>query len=250
MPAYNEAANLPHVFARMPAGVFEVVLVDGGSSDDTIAVARELWPGIRVIKQEGRGKGNALICGFEASSGDIIVMLDADGSADPQEIHQFVAVLSAGADFAKGSRFLPGGGSADITPIRRLGNRALGGSVNLLFGTRYTDLCYGYNAFWRTHLADIAADCDGFEIETLINIRIAQSRINVVEVPSFEYSRIHGQSNLSAVRDGWRILRTIARERLRRRRHTAPALAPVAPHTAPVSLRSAEPVAAIDEAGL
>jgi glycosyltransferase involved in cell wall biosynthesis len=213
----NEAANLPHVLTRLPPDLYELVLVDGRSVDDTVAVARQLWPGVRVVAQSGRGKGNALASGFAACSGDIIVMLDGDGSADPREIGRFVAALLDGADFAKGSRFVGDGGSADITRIRRLGNWGLSQLVNVLFGTRYTDLCYGYNAFWAHCLPDMDVDCDGFEVETLINIRIARAGLTVTEVPSFEHPRIHGVSNLNATRDGLRILGIIARERRRRR---------------------------------
>jgi glycosyltransferase involved in cell wall biosynthesis len=216
IPTLNEAANLPHVFARLPACVDEIVLVDGNSTDDTIAVARSLLPTVRVVLQNGRGKGNALACGFAAAAGDIIVMLDADGSTDPAEIPAFVEPLLTGADFAKGSRFVAGGGSADITRLRRAGNRVLGAVVNVLFGTSYTDLCYGYNAFWRHCLSRMQVNCDGFEVETLINVRIARSSLKMVEVPSHEAKRLHGQSNLNTLRDGIRILRTIVLERLRR----------------------------------
>ena len=214
IPTLNEAENLPHVFSRIPRGIHEVVIVDGRSTDDTVAIARRLRPDVKVVHQTGRGKGNALMCGFRACEGEIIVMLDADGSTDPAEIPRFVAALLTGADFAKGTRFVTGGGSADITPARRLGNRVLSGMVNLLYGTRYSDLCYGYNAFWAQHLDALSIDCDGFEIETLMNIRIAKAGIRVVEVPSFESNRIHGESNLSVTRDGWRVLRTIVTERL------------------------------------
>ena len=216
IPALNEAKNLPHVFARLPADIDEIVLVDGHSTDGTVEVARKLFPAVRIVGQDRRGKGNALSCGFAASRGDIIVMLDADGSADPREIPRFVQELVGGADFAKGSRFLEDGGSADITHIRRLGNAFLGGLVNTLFGTRYTDLCYGYNAFWARCLPHMSVDCDGFEVETLINIRVARAGLTVKEVPSYEQSRIHGESNLNTVRDGFRVLRTIVRERFRR----------------------------------
>ncbi len=218
IPALNEAANLPHVFARIPPDVHEVILVDGHSIDDTVAVAHALYPGVRVVEQTRRGKGNALRCGFAACTGDIIVMLDADGSADGSEIPSFVDALLKGADFAKGSRFLPGGGSTDITPLRRLGNRGLNAVVNLLYGTHYTDLCYGYNAFWAHCLPYMDVDCDGFEVETLINVRIAKAGLRVREVPSFEGRRIHGVSNLNAWRDGRRVLRTILAERLPRPR--------------------------------
>jgi glycosyltransferase involved in cell wall biosynthesis len=215
IPTLNEASNLPHVLTRIPAVVDEVVLVDGHSVDDTIAVARMIRPDIRVVLQDGTGKGNALACGFAAASGDIIVMLDADGSTDPAEIPLFTEALLAGSDFAKGSRFLGGGGSADITRLRSAGNRALGTIVNLLFRTSYTDLCYGYNAFWRDCLPHMQVDCAGFEVETLINVRVARARLAVTEVPSIEHERLHGESNLHAFRDGMRILRTIISERAR-----------------------------------
>jgi glycosyltransferase involved in cell wall biosynthesis len=217
----NEAANLPHVFSRLPKDVYEVILVDGNSTDGTVEVARDLFPTVRIVGQSKRGKGNALLCGFAACRGDIIVMLDADGSANPAEIPHFVEALRTGADFAKGSRFLDGGGSADITFVREMGNRALGVLVNLLYGTCYTDLCYGYNAFWARCLPHMNVDCDGFEVETLINIRVAKAGLRVAEVPSFEESRIHGESNLNTFRDGFRVLRTILRERFRRA-HKAP----------------------------
>lgn len=212
VPALNEAKNLPHVLARI-APEYEVVLVDGRSVDATVDVTRRCRPDAKIVIQDGRGKGNALACGFESASGDILVMLDADGSGRPEEIPAFVGALLAGADFAKGSRFLPGGGSSDITLLRRLGNATLGMLVNRLFNTKYTDLCYGYNAFWKRHLPTVAPDCDGFEVETLINIRAARANLVVREVPSFEDPRLHGQSNLRTFRDGWRILRTIMTER-------------------------------------
>jgi glycosyltransferase involved in cell wall biosynthesis len=217
IPTLNEAENLPHVLPTIP-DEYQVIIVDGGSQDGTTGVAAALRPSARIIQQPGRGKGNALACGFAAAEGDIIVMFDADGSAKADEIQLFVEVLRNGADMAKGSRFLSGGGSADITRIRRLGNHGLSGLVNLLFGTRYTDLCYGYNAFWARCLPHLHVDCDGFEVETLINIRACKAGLVVVEVPSYEGARIHGASNLHAGRDGLRVLRTILSERFRRRR--------------------------------
>jgi glycosyltransferase involved in cell wall biosynthesis len=236
VPARNEARNIPHVLGALPPGLHEVILVDGHSSDDTIEVARRILPTIRVIRQTRNGKGNALACGFAMVTGDVIVMLDADGSADPGEIHDFVAALIAGADFAKGTRFASGGRSNDITRFRRLGNAALNGLVNLLYGTRYSDLCYGYNVFWTSLLPVLdlpAVDIpglgsedmiwgDGFEIETLINVRVAAAGARIAEVGSVEKERLFGESNLNAVRDGLRVLRTILAERRqasRRNRH-------------------------------
>lgn len=215
IPTLNEADNLPHVFERMPTEIFEIILVDGNSTDGTVEAARQLRPDVKVITQPGKGKGNALTCGFWAASGDVIVMLDADGSTDPAEIPRFVAALLSGADFAKGSRFIAGGGSADITTLRRIGNWGLAKLVNHIWGGQYSDLCYGYNAFWRRCLPFVTPDCDGFEVETLMNIRAARAGLRVHEVPSFEHDRRHGTSNLDARRDGLRVLRTIFAERVR-----------------------------------
>ncbi|MEV7787946.1 glycosyltransferase family 2 protein [Streptomyces sp. NPDC088106] len=217
IPAMNEAENLPYVFKTLPDWIHEVVLVDGNSTDDTVEVARALWSGVKVVGQRGKGKGDALRSGFDACTGDIIVMVDADGSADGNEIVSYVSALVSGADFAKGSRFANGGGTDDMTFIRKLGNRVLCAAVNRKFGARYTDLCYGYNAFWRHCLDKIDLDCTGFEIETLMNIRVVKAGLRVQEIPSQEYLRIHGTSNLRAVHDGFRVLRVILGERSNRR---------------------------------
>jgi glycosyltransferase involved in cell wall biosynthesis len=228
MPTLNEAANLPTVFEKMPDAVHEVIVVDGYSTDETVTVAQEIDPRVRIVLQDRPGKGNALAHGFAAVRGDIVVTLDADCSADPGEISRFVDVLVEGADFAKGSRYLreAGGGSTDLTLIRSGGNRVLTGHINLLFGTSYTDLCYGYNAFWAHCLPHIHLDCDGFEVETVMNIRVARAGLTVREVPSFEYPRLHGVSKLNAMRDGLRIEREVVRELFNRRRDpVAPTLA-------------------------
>jgi glycosyltransferase involved in cell wall biosynthesis len=223
IPALNEERNLPHVAGRMPHDIDEIIFVNGDSVDQTAEVARQLWPdGVHVNQTRG-GKGNALACGIEVASGDIIVVLDADGSTDPAEIPHFVGALIAGADFAKGSRFIQGGGSADITTFRRFGNKCLNVLVNILFATKYTDLCYGYNAFWRHCVDTMRLPAihgasprwgDGFEIETLINVRVAANQLKIAEVGSYEEARIHGVSNLNAITDGLRVLRTIRQEYL------------------------------------
>lgn len=212
IPSLNEAENLPHVLPYLPEWVDEVILIDGGSTDNTVDVARQLWPSIRVIQQSGQGKGNALRDGFSAATGDIIVMMDADGSTNPSELPAFVALLAAGADYVKGSRFMQGGGSEDITPIRKLGNNALLLLVRMIFRCQFSDLCYGYNAFWSYHLPRLISDADGFEIETSLNLRALNSGLNVAELPSFEAKRVNGESKLKPIPDGLRVLRTIFKE--------------------------------------
>lgn len=212
IPAMNEAKNLPHVLPYIPTWIDEVILVDGDSTDDTVAVARQLMPGIVVVGQDRPGKGAALMSGFRAAKGEIIVMLDADGSTDPREIPAFVGALLAGADFVKGSRFLQGGGTHDMEWYRRLGNWGLMKLVSLRFGGNFSDLCYGYAAFWRDVLDRMSLDQDvGFEIETSMNVQALLSNLKITEVASTEKRRIHGKSNLRTIPDGWRVLSTIMR---------------------------------------
>lgn len=214
VPALNEAENLQFVLPKIPSWVHEVILIDDHCTDDTVAVAREIMPDIVVVANHlAPGKGNALKVGSDAATGDMLVQVDADGSEDPMEIHAFVGALLAGADYAKGSRFIEGGGTSDMPPLRKWGNWALVALVRVLFrGTKYTDLCYGYNAYWK-RVAPLLLDADGFEIETVMNLRAVRARLRTFEVPSFETERIHGEGKLDTFPDGWRVLRAIVRER-------------------------------------
>ncbi|HEY2636981.1 MAG TPA: glycosyltransferase family 2 protein [Solirubrobacteraceae bacterium] len=215
IPALDEAENLPHVLPRIPPWVHEVIVVDDHCTDDTVAVARRLRPDVRIaVNERPGGKGNALRAGFEAVTGDIVVQVDADGSEAPEEIPAFVGALLSGADYAKGTRFVPGGGTSDMTRLRMYGNKAFVWMVRGLFGARFTDLCYGYNAFWARVIPDLALDARGFEIETMINLRAHKAGLKIREVPSFEDDRVHGEGRLLTFPDGWRVLRTIVRERL------------------------------------
>jgi glycosyltransferase involved in cell wall biosynthesis len=215
IPTLNEAANLPQVFEAMPFDVAELIVVDGRSTDGTPEVAQRLWPSAVVVTQRGKGKGDALAEGCRRATGDVVVLMDADGSTDPSEIPRFVAALLTGADFAKGSRNITGGGSEDITRLRNFGNRCLTWLVNVLCGVRYSDVNYGYNAVWRHHLPALNLDTPGFEVEALLSVRAARLGLKVLEVPSYESNRLYGRSNLHAYHDGMRVLRLILAERIR-----------------------------------
>lgn len=217
IPTYNEAANLPHLLPHMPSWIHEVIIVDGRSNDDTVSVARQLLPDVKIVLEPEKGKGIALRRGFKEATGEILVMMDADGSMNPAEIGLFVRHLRDGADFVKGSRFLQGAGSSDISRLRWAGNMGFTLLVKMLFGGRYTDLCYGYAAFWRSVLPELDLDGVGFEIETQMNIRALKAKLRIFEAPSFEFDRQNGESNLRTFPDGWRVLKTIFRESVRPR---------------------------------
>ena len=224
IPALNEEHNLPLILENLPP-VDEVVVVDGRSRDDTVAVAREVRPDVVVVRQTRSGKGNALVCGFAASTGDIVVTLNADGSADPQEIPRFVDALLSGAEAAHGSRLRPGGDHRDAGAAERFGHGVLCRIVNVFFGTRFTDLSCGYNAYWRELLPMLelpAPDArgpkrgrltrgEGPEIDILTTLRMATQGLRVVEVATIGYPRIYGDERprrllpvaLRALRTAW-----------------------------------------------
>ncbi len=215
IPALNEAENLPHILPLIPTWVHEVILVDGNSTDDTVAVAKRVLPSVRIVKQAAheRGKGSALRLGVAACRGDIVVLLDADGSTDPAEIPVYVSTLLAGADYAKGSRFLQGAGTVDMPLYRQIGNGSLVLLTNILFKTRYSDITYGYNAFWRSDAHLLALEINGWACEIVNNIRAARNGLRIVEVASFEHERIAGEAKLQTWSAGWTILKAILRER-------------------------------------
>lgn len=215
LAAKNESRNIEWVLSRIPDNVDQVVLVDGLSHDQTIEIAQMVKPDLCVVHEERRGKGVAVRSGFAAATGDFVVMLDADGSMAPSEIQSFVERLALGYDMVKGSRFMKGGGSTDITPFRKYGNRALLGLFNALFATRFTDLCYGYVAIRRSALERLDLSAVGFDIEAELVAQASRRGMRILEVASNESPRRHGASNLNAVRDGFRILGRIFAERFR-----------------------------------
>jgi glycosyltransferase involved in cell wall biosynthesis len=215
IPTYNEENNIESVLSGLPDMVDEVLIVDGNSSDNTVKKVRELLPEANILFQPGKGKGDALRHGFNNAQGDIIVTIDADGSMDPAEIPVFIEPILNGFDYVKGSRFLPQGGTTDMVWYRKLANRMFVVLVNILYGGNYTDLCYGYNALHKRVLDTVTYESDGFEIETEMHIKARKHNLLIAEVPSFEDKRVHGEGKLKTFSDGWRILKTILREKIR-----------------------------------
>jgi glycosyltransferase involved in cell wall biosynthesis len=218
IPALNEEKNIEDVLCRLnDFGFNNVLVIDGQSKDNTIGVARKY--GAKVVLQSGKGKGGAIRqvlnnCDLDV---DALVLMDADGSMDPAEIPRFIKALNSGADVVKGSRFMKGGSTFDMDSTRRFGNSMLMFVLNFLWSANYTDLCYGYAVFNKRAIEKLAPvlESDGFEIETEIFIKALDLGLVVKEVPSVEYERKYGVSNLHAMRDGFRILKTIFKEYFR-----------------------------------
>lgn len=215
IPVLNEEENLRELLPEIREIMdgmgeeYEIIVVDGGSSDRSMEVARE--HGATVLS-ENVGKGNALITGFGKARGDIIVMMDADLSHRPKELLLMVDAIRIGYDAAFGSRFMVGGGTEDMEWYRKLGNRVFAAMVNIIFGSRYTDLCYGYKSFSRHALERLELGEKGFGIETEMAIEAARKGLRVIEIPSFEKKRWKGKGKLSTFRDGFKILATIIRK--------------------------------------
>lgn len=212
LPTLNEAEGMADILPRIPDTVDQVIVVDGNSTDDTRAVVRRLRPDALLVVQRGRGKGNALKHGLAVADGDIIVTMDADASMSPEDIGTFVAELVAGADFVKGSRILPGAGSADFTKLRWFGNHLLTAATNALFGAQYTDITYGYNAYWRSTIHHLGCLADGFEFEIQAAVRATMLGMHTAEVATHEAARVGGESKLRPVADGMAILRLLMAE--------------------------------------
>ncbi len=223
IPTLNEARNLPHVLPLIPplGELREVVLVDGQSTDETVQVARELLPEIRVVVQRGKGKSDAVRRGVEEATGDYVLIMDADGSQDPQDISHYISGALDGFDLVKGSRYISGGGSDDESRLRRLLVWVTDTAANILWGTRFTDIVYGMFLVRRQSFLDLGLDCNGFGLETQLMARASRRGFRILEIPVVESPRRYGSSHLSVVRDGWHIGSTVFVEFVHRLTHDA-----------------------------
>jgi glycosyltransferase involved in cell wall biosynthesis len=210
MPVLNEEEAIGPCIEKIratfaSAGIDgEIVVCDNGSTDASVAIAERM--GARVVHQPLRGYGNAYLKGFASARGRYLVMGDADDTYDFTMIPQFVGALDGGQQFVTGSRYL-GGGDAQITALHRyFGNPALTRILNLLFGTRYTDVYCGFRAFSRETYDTIRPVSPGMEFNLELAINAGLAGLRVHEIPIVLAPR-KGESKLRTFRDGWRSLR-------------------------------------------
>ncbi len=209
IPTKNEAGNLQRVLDTIPKYIDEIIVIDAYSKDGTIEIARK---NNCKIFFDNHGKGSAVLVGVKKATGDFVIMMDADCSNRAVEFGLLIEGLEAGYDFCFGSRFIQGGGSDDMPWYRRIGNKFFVLLVNTFWGTKYSDLCYGYRSFRRNAFGKLDLKSRDFSIETEMSIHAAKKKMRVIEIPSFEKARHSGRGNLRTFRDGYRIIKKIVKE--------------------------------------
>ncbi len=232
VPTRNEARNLeivlPAIAAVRPT-VHEIIVVDGDSTDGTVETAQRVLPWVRVIKQTRKGKGNAMACGFAAATGDVIVMFDADGSADPAEIPAFVVGADRGRRLRQGQpvhhrrrqRRHHAAAQERQRGTQRRRERAVRHQLHRPLLRLQRVLVRPAPPARAARPIDAPAPQDGmlwgdgFEIETVLNCRVAAAGLKITEVPSIERQRVFGDTNLRTFADGARVLRTLLAEHRR-----------------------------------
>jgi glycosyltransferase involved in cell wall biosynthesis len=174
IPSLNEEKNIGQVLTRLnKIGFTNILVIDGLSNDGTRKVAAENVA--KIVLQVGRGKGQALrqVLSNDYLGTDALVLMDADGSMSAEEIPRFVEELAEGTDIAKGSRFIEGGGTYDMSTLRKFGNTIMTSLVNVMVCSNYTDLCYGFVALNRKAIKSLAPilESNNFEIESELFIK-------------------------------------------------------------------------------
>jgi len=213
IPTLNEAGSIEAVLKEIPRDVVdEVLVVDGASTDGTPDIVRRV--GDRVIQQEGRGYGAAIATGFKHVRGEIIVLADADGSYNLDDIRHLVQRVQDGADLALGSRYLPESGSEDDTLIRYVGNKVFSWALRTMYGVELSDALFFYLAIRRDVVRSITATSLGFEYIVEFLIKAQRGGFKFVEIPSLEKARTAGKSKVNAFKDGLRMLWIMTRARM------------------------------------
>ena len=217
IPAHDEAGTIAQVveaaWAVLDEGD-ELLVIDDGSTDETAALAEAT--GVRVVSlRPNQGKGRALWRGIEEARHDLLLFIDADGQDDPAEIPLLIDALGSEVAMVIGSRFLGTLRDGSITASHKVGNRALTGLFNLLYGCRLTDTQAGFRLVRRSALDVRQLRAVRYEIETELTLHVLRRGGTVVEVPVSRDRRPHGASGFATAYDGLRVLAKMVAGRLR-----------------------------------
>lgn len=215
IPAKDEEKSLGFVLDEFKEAfqkidrAFELIVVDDHSKDQTAQIALE--KGAKVIaNNRWPGKGKALCVGFKESTGDVIVMLDADCSHRPKDISLFLEGIERGAGLVIGSRIW--GGSDEYTKVRATGNFLLTAIFGLIFDEYLSDVLNGYKAFRREIFDNFTYNSSAFEIEIELAVNTLRCGYKILEVPSHERTRAGGKAKSSVIRHGTKFLLKILSE--------------------------------------
>lgn len=214
IPTRNEEGSIGRLLNGVPYEVVdEIIVVDGNSTDNT---AREVRKKLRpkkdkLILQKGQGYGGAFLEGFAEARGDVVVMMDGDGSHDPSDIPALIEKVRKGYEYVMASRYAPGGKSEDDTVVRWFGNRLFTWLTNIIHGTKVTDSLYLFTAITREGLKKLKLESTGFEFCTEILVKAHRAGLKFAEVPVVERARFTGASKVNALWHGFKILLMILR---------------------------------------
>jgi SAM-dependent methyltransferase len=223
VPARNEAGNVPAIFARTPemgAGT-ELILVEGHSSDDTYgaierAIAANPHRTARLMRQTGRGKGDAVRMGFASATGDILMILDADLTVPPEDLPRFFKALTSNkGEFINGVRLMYPMEEGAMRPANLLGNKFFSLAFSWLLGQPIKDTLCGTKVLRRSSYQAIAAnrayfgDFDPFGDYDLL-FGAAKLGLEIVELPIRYRERTYGTTNIQRWSHGWLLLKMCA----------------------------------------
>lgn len=218
VPAFNEEATVGAVIERLSRveGVREIVVVDDGSRDRTFAVAQEMagrHAKVRVLRHlQNRGKTAALRTGFASTTGEIVIVQDADLEYDPRQIEEVIRPIVTGmADVVYGSRFLGKEGRPARYRYHQAANRSLTFFSNLLTGMKISDVETGFKAFRGEIIRSMVLTSARFGFEIEATAKIAKLGCGISEVPVSYKARTYAEGKKIGVRDGlaalWYIVR-------------------------------------------